>query len=377
MIYMDNAATTKIHPEVVNAMLPYLGAKFANPSGIYTFAKGVRKDVERARYIIASTIGSMPEEIYFTSGGTEADNWALKAAAREHDGGNVISTQVEHKAILESLNDLENNGIRTTKMPVDKYGMIELDRLQKTLRSDTFLISVMAANNEIGTIMPFAQIGRIARSRKILFHTDAVQAYTNIPINVNSMNIDMLSVSAHKIRGPKGVGFLYIRKGCVRTSFINGGSQEMGMRAGTENVAGIIGLAKAAEIAYNNMKARTNNEIRKRDYMIDKILTNIDGVTLNGHRSKRLPNNANFTIKGVNGASMVLMLDQQGICASAGSACTSASAKPSHVLKAIGMSDDDARSTLRLTINEEITYQDIDYVVRCIKSNVERARREM
>ena len=255
--------------------------------------------------------------------------------------------------------------------------MVELDRLQKLLRSDTFLISVMAANNEIGTIMPFAQIGRIARLRKILFHTDAVQAYTNIPINVNSMNIDMLSVSAHKIRGPKGVGFLYIRKGCVRTPFINGGSQEMGMRAGTENVAGIIGLAKAAEISYNNMKARTNNEIRKRDYMIDKILTNIDGVTLNGHRSKRLPNNANFTIKGVNGASMVLMLDQQGICASAGSACTSASAKPSHVLKAIGMSDDDARSTLRLTINEEITYQDIDYVVRCIKSNVERARKEM
>jgi len=374
---MDNAATTKIHPEVVNVMLPYLGARFANPSGIYTFGKAVRKDVERARYIIASTIGAMPEEIYFTSGGTEADNWALKAAAREHDGGNVISTQVEHKAILETLNDLESNGIRTTRMPVDSYGMVELDKLKNTLHSDTFLISVMAANNEIGTIMPIAEIGRLARTKNILFHTDAVQAYTNIPINVNAMNIDMLSVSAHKIRGPKGIGFLYIRKGCIKTPLINGGSQEMGMRAGTENVAGIVGLAKAAEIAYGNMKARTNNEIQKRDYLINKVLGNIDDVMLNGHRSKRLPNNASFMIKGVNGASMVLMLDQQGICASAGSACTSASAKPSHVLKAIGMSDDDARCTLRLTLNEEITYKEIDYVIKCIKSNVARARKVM
>ncbi len=375
MIYMDNAATTKMHPEVVNAMLPYMGNRYGNPSGIYTFSKKIKKDVSEARELLASTIGAGPEEIFFTSGGTESDNWALKMTADERRAGSVITTSIEHHAILKTCDFLEKRHIGVTKMGVDADGKVNVNAIERAIRPDTFLISVMAANNEIGTVQPVARIGRLARGRNILFHTDAVQAYTNIYIDVNAMNVDMLSVSGHKIRGPKGVGFLYIRKGCLKTPFINGGAQEMGMRAGTENVAGIIGLAKAAQIAMINRDKRIRRERQMRDYMIKRVMTEIKDVRLNGDASDRLPNNMSFSFSRVDGATLILMLDQQGICASAGSACSSSQTQPSHVLKAIGLSDALAYGTVRFTINEELQWNEIDYVVECIKRNVAELRR--
>ena len=370
MIYMDNAATTKMRPEVVRAMLPYMGNRYGNPSGIYTFSKGVKQDVAYARKKLAKTIHAQENEIFFTSGGTEADNWALKMAAAEHPGGHIITTAIEHHAILKSCEYLEKRGVTVTYIRPDQDGIIHVDEVERAIRKNTFLISVMAANNEIGTIQPVAEIGRIAHQRNILFHTDAVQAYTHIPMDVKQMNIDMLSVSGHKINGPKGVGFLYIRNGCLKTPFINGGGQEMGMRAGTENVAGIIGLSKAAEIAMSNMKVRTRREIYMRNYMIHRVLHEIDYVQLNGHPEQRLPNNMNFSFYYVDGATLIVMLDKQGICASAGSACSSASASASHVLKAVGLPDDLAHATLRFTINEEISRQEVDYVVECLKRDL-------
>ncbi len=374
MIYMDNAATTQMRPEVVKAMMPYMNGNYSNPSGVYTFARNVKKDIDEARAVIASTINALPEEIYFTSGGTESDNWALKMAANEHRRGHIITTGIEHHAVLKSCQTLEKGGVRVTKSGVDRDGVVSVGKLERAIRPDTVLISVMAANNEIGTIQPVGEIGALAKEYGVLFHTDAVQAYTNMPIDVKAMNIDMLSASGHKINGPKGVGFLYIKKDCLKTPFVDGGGQEMGLRAGTENVAGIVGLAKAAQIAHSNRAARTVYEIKMRDYMIGKVLKEIKDVRLNGHTTKRLPGNMNFSFKYVDGATLVLMLDKQNICASAGSACSSSSTTASHVLTAIGLGEEWIHGAVRFTINEYITKREIDYVVECLKKNVAKLR---
>ena len=374
MIYMDNAATTKLRPEVVRAMLPYMGNRYANPSGAYTFAKDVRNDVEEARKLLAETINAEPEELYITSGGTESDNWALKMAAAEHKGGHIITTEIEHHAVLRSCEELERNGIHVTYVGTDEQGVVKLSDIQKAVRPDTFLISVMAANNEIGTIQPIEKIGAFAESRKILFHTDAVQAYTNIDIDVKKMHIDMLSTSAHKLNGPKGTGFLYIRKGCLKSAMIHGGGQERGMRSGTENTAGIIGFAKAALIATANRQSRTSYEIKMRNYMISRVLNEIPFSRLNGHNLLRLPGNMNFSFQFVDAGTLIVMLDKQGICASAGSACSTGSKDPSHVLKAIGLPDELSFATVRFTINEDITKNEIDYVVSCLKKNINELR---
>lgn len=374
MIYMDNAATTKMRPEVVEAMLPYLGSRYGNPSGIYTFSTEIKKNIESARATLASTINADPSEIYITSGGTESDNWALKMAADCHKRGHIITTKIEHHAILRSCEYLEEHGIDVTYLDTDQNGTVNLNQLIASIRNDTFLISVMAANNEIGTIQPIEKIGQIAMEHNILFHTDAVQAFTNIPIDVKKMNISMLSTSAHKINGPKGIGFLYIKKGCGIKPYMTGGSQERGMRAGTENVAGIIGFSRAAQIADNNKAARVKQEIKLREYMTQRILKEIPLVQLNGHQTNRLPNNMNFSFAFVNGGTLIVMLDKQGICASAGSACSSGSGEPSHVLKAIGLSDETAFATVRFTINENLTINEINYTVNCLKNDIKELR---
>lgn len=376
MIYMDNAATTKLRPEVVRAMLPFMGNRYANPSGAYTFSMDIKKDMKQAEEILASTIHAKPEELYMTSGGTESDNWAVKMAAAEHKRGHIITTAIEHHAILRTCQYMEKNGFAVTYVGTDENGMVRLSDIQRAVRPDTFLISVMAANNEIGTIQPIEKIGEFARSRGILFHTDAVQAYTNMDIDVEKMHIDMLSTSAHKLNGPKGTGFLYIRTGCLRTPMIHGGGQERGMRSGTENTAGIIGFAKAAQIAMANKQKRTAYEINMRDYMIHRVLNEISFSRLNGHSSRRLPGNMNFSFQFVDGGTLIVMLDKQGICASAGSACSTGSKNPSHVLKAIGLPDELSFATVRFTINEEITKNEIDYTVNCLKKNIQELREQ-
>ena len=374
MIYMDNAATTRMKPEVARAMAPYMGYKYANPSGIYTFSSGVKKEINSARSQLAMSINADEKEIYITSGGTESDNWALKMAADEHKRGHIITSTIEHHAILKSCAYLSERGTRITYAGVDADGVIRLDELERAIRPDTFLISVMTGNNEVGTIQPIEQIAKLAKRYNILFHTDAVQAYTNIPIDVKAMDIDMLSTSAHKINGPKGIGFLYIKDGVLKTPFINGGGQESGMRAGTENVAGIMGFAEASRIAVSTMKQRTSYEIRMRDYLIERVLKEIPDSRLNGHRINRLANNCNFSFKSVDGASLIVMLDQQGICASAGSACSSGSKSGSHVLKAMGLTDELVHSAVRLTLNEEISRREVDYVVKCLAQDIEELR---
>lgn len=373
MIYMDNAATTKMRPEVVRAMLPYMGERYGNPSGLYSLAKDASRDIQKAREQIASTIGAAPEEIFFTSGGTESDNWALKMSVSGRKG-HIVTSAIEHSAILKTCDYLEQQGHRVTRVFPDEFGVVGSRGIERAIRQDTRLVSVMMANNEIGTIEPVEDIGAVARRNSVLFHTDAVQAYTNIPIDVKTMNIDMLSVSGHKLHGPKGIGFLYIRNHCLDKAFINGGGQEMGLRSGTENVAGIIGLAKAAQIANDNMMTRTAYEIALRDYMIGRVLNEIDYAKLNGHKSYRLPNNINFSFAYADGATLVLMLDKQGICASSGSACSSASRKASHVLTAIGVSDELAHGTVRFTINENITRREIDYTIECLKQDIAKLR---
>lgn len=375
MIYMDNAATTKMRPEVLRAMLPYMGERFSNPSGIYSFSQNVRKEVERARTTISNTINAKPNEIFFTSGGTESDNWALKMTAKEYGKGHIITTEIEHQAILKSCEYLEMQGFEVTKIRPGPNGIINVEDVIEAVKDNTILISVMMANNEIGSIQPISRIGAFARKHGILFHTDAVQAYTNIPIDVNEMNIDMLSASGHKFNGPKGTGFLYIREGCLKLPFINGGGQEMHMRAGTENVAGIIGLEKAAQIALNNQKWRVGREIYMRDYMIQRIENEIDLCILNGDRNIRLPNNINFSFQYVEGASLILMLDTQGICASAGSACSSHDSKPSHVLTSIGMPEELAYGTVRFSISEDTGKNEIDYVIECLKKDIFNLRK--
>lgn len=376
LIYLDNAATTKTSEEVVAAMLPYFTEYYGNPSSVYEFASESKKAVSNARRTIAETLGAQENEIYFTAGGSEADNWALKATAEAYQskGKHIITTKIEHHAILHTAEYLEKRGFEITYIGVDENGVVKVDELEKAIRPDTILISVMFANNEIGTIQPIKEIGEIAKKHGVLFHTDAVQAYGQLPINVDELHIDMLSSSGHKLNGPKGIGFLYIRKGVKIRSFVHGGAQERKRRAGTENVPGIVGYGKAAEIAAKTMKERTAKEIELRDHLIDRVLAEVPYTRLNGHRTNRLPNNANFSFQFVEGESLLIMLDMDGICGSSGSACTSGSLDPSHVLLAIGLPHEIAHGSLRLTLSEETTMEDVDYVVDCIKKIVERLR---
>ena len=375
-IYLDNAATTRVAPEVLEAMTPYFTEYYGNPSSIYSFAGTSKDAMEEARAKIAGILGAKPEEIYFTGGGSESDNWALKATAEAYagKGKHIITTTIEHHAILHTCEYLEKHGYEVTYVGVDENGIIRLDELEQAIRPDTILISVMAANNEIGSIQPLKEIGEIARKHGVFFHTDAVQAFAHIPLNVDEMNIDMLSASGHKINGRKGIGIMYIRKGVKIGSFIHGGAQERKRRAGTHNVPGIIGMAKAAEIADANMEARMAYECKLRDHLIERVLEEIPYSRLNGDRTKRLPNNANFCFRFIEGESMLIKLDQKGICASSGSACTSGSLDPSHVLLAIGLPHEIAHGSLRLTISQETTMDDIDYTVDELKKIIEQLR---
>lgn len=375
-IYLDNAATTKTAPEVVEAMLPYFTEKFGNPSSVYSFSSGNKEDITKQREIIAGALGANANEIYFTAGGSESDNWALKATAEayENKGKHIITTKIEHHAILHTAEYLEKRGFEVTYVGVDAEGKVKLDELEAAIRPDTILISVMYANNEIGTIQPIKEIGQIAHDHKILFHTDAVQAFGQVPINVDECHIDMLSASGHKLNGPKGIGFLYIRKGVKIRSFVHGGAQERKRRAGTENVPGIIGLGKAVSRAVESMDKRTSYEKELRDYLIERVMAEIPYTKLNGRKTDRLPNNANFSFRFIEGESMLIMLDMKGICGSSGSACTSGSLDPSHVLLAIGLPHEIAHGSLRLTLNEEISKDDIDYVVDNLKEIVARLR---
>ena len=373
LIYLDNAATTKTSEEVVAAMLPYFTEYYGNPSSVYEFASESKKAVSNARRTIAETLGAQENEIYFTAGGSEADNWALKATAEAYQskGKHIITTKIEHHAILHTAEYLEKRGFEITYIGVDENGVVKVDELEKAIRPDTILISVMFANNEIGTIQPIKEIGEIAKKHGVLFHTDAVQAYGQLPINVDELHIDMLSSSGHKLNGPKGIGFLYIRKGVKIRSFVHGGAQERKRRAGTENVPGIVGYGKAAEIAAKTMKERTAKEIELRDHLIDRVLAEVPYTRLNGHRTNRLPNNANFSFQFVEGESLLILLDNNGICGSSGSACTSGSLDPSHVLLAIGLPHEIAHGSLRLTLSAETT---MEFVVDCIKQIIERLR---
>lgn len=375
-IYLDNAATTRVNEKVLEEMLPFFRQTYSNPSAIYTFAGEGRKAVDAARREAAELIGAKQEEIYFTGGGSESDNWALKATAEAYasKGKHIITSKIEHHAILHTCEYLEKQGYEVTYLDVDGEGKISLEELKAAIRPDTILISIMAANNEIGTIEPIAEIGRIAHEKGVLFHTDAVQAYGHIPLNVDEMNIDMLSASGHKINGPKGVGILYIRKGVKIRSFIHGGAQERSRRAGTLNVPGIVGFGSAARIAGDTMETRSSQEIQLRDHLIERVLAEIPHTRLNGHRTDRLPNNASFCFRFIEGESMLILLDQLGIYASSGSACTSGSLDPSHVLLAIGLPHEIAHGSLRLTLSEETTREDIDFVVDELKKIIERLR---
>ena len=376
MIYLDNAATTKTAPEVVDAMLPYFCEYYGNASTIYSLGAESKKAMDHARQTIADSLGAKPEEIYFTAGGSESDNWALKATAEAYasKGKHIITTKIEHHAILHTCEYLEKRGFEITYLNVDRDGLISLDELKAAIRPDTILISVMFANNEIGTIEPIAEIGEIAKEHGVLFHTDAVQAYAQVPINVDEMHIDMLSASGHKLNGPKGIGFLYLRKGVKIRSFVHGGAQERSRRAGTENIPGIVGLGAAVERAMRIMDSKTRKEIELRDYLIGRLENEIPHCWLNGHRTKRLPNNINFSFLFIEGESMLIMLDMKGICASSGSACTSGSLDPSHVLLAIGLKHEEAHGSLRLTLSEDSTKEEMDIVAEEVKKIVQRLR---
>ena len=374
-IYLDNAATTQVRPEVLEEMLPYFTEHYGNPAAIYSFASEAGHAVAHARQAVADVIGANKDEIYFTGGGSESDNWALKATAEAYSskGKHIITSTIEHHAILHTAEWLEKQGYEVTYVPVDENGTVKLDALEAAIRPDTILISIMAANNEIGTIQPLKEIGAIAKKHGVLFHTDAVQAYAHIPIDVNEMNIDMLSASGHKIGGPKGIGLMYIRKGVKIRSFIHGGAQERSRRAGTHNVPGIVGMGKAAQIAVRDMDQISDYESQLRDHLIERVLAEIPYTRLNGHRTDRLPNNANFCFRFIEGESLLILLDQAGIYGS-GSACTSGSLDPSHVLLAIGLPHEIAHGSLRLTLSDATTLEDIDYTVDKLKEIIERLR---
>ena len=375
-VYLDNAATTSTKKEVVDAMYPFFTESFGNPSSVYDFAAKNKKAVNDSRQTIADALHADVRDIYFTAGGSESDNWALIATAEayENKGKHIITSKIEHHAILHTCDYLESRGFEITYIDVDENGILKLDELKKAIRPDTILISVMFANNEIGTIQPIKEVGEIAKEHDILFHTDAVQAFGQIPINVDELHIDMLSASGHKLHGPKGIGFLYIRKGLKLRSFIHGGAQERKRRAGTENVPGIVGLGKAVSIAVETMDERIKHETEVRDYMIEKIKKTIPYCRLNGDRTKRLPNNVNFSFQFVEGESLLIMLDMEGICASSGSACTSGSLDPSHVLLAIGLPHEIAHGSLRMTLSEETTIEDADYVIDKLQGIVAKLR---
>lgn len=372
MIYLDNAATTKTRPEVVEAMLPYFTESYGNPSSVYTFSAKSKEAVTKAREIIADSLGVKSNEIYFTAGGSEADNWALVAAAEAYEakGKHIITSKIEHHAILHTCEYLEKRGYEVTYLDVDENGVVKLDELKKAICPDTILISIMFANNEIGTIEPIKEIGAIAKEHGILFHTDAVQAYGHVPISADEYNIDMLSASGHKINGPKGIGFLYIRKGVKIRSFIHGGAQERRRRAGTENVPGIVGFGKAVQLAMDEMEERTKKEVEMREYLMEKVLREVPFTRINGSRTSRLPNNINFAFQFIEGESLLIKLDMAGICGSSGSACTSGSLDPSHVLLAIGLPHEIAHGSLRLTLSEENTMEEMDITADKIKEIV-------
>ena len=376
LIYLDNAATTKTAQEAVDAMLPYFTEYYGNASSIYSLGAESKKAMTEAREEIAGSIGASAQEIYFTAGGSESDNWALVATAEAYEskGKHIITSKIEHHAILHTCEYLEKRGFSITYIDVDENGVLKLDELKKAIRSDTILISVMFANNEIGTIQPIKEIGEIAREHGILFHTDAVQAYGHVQTRVDELPIDMMSASGHKINGPKGIGFLYIRKGVKIRSFVHGGAQERSRRAGTENIPGIVGLAAAVKKNFANMEERNRKETELRDYLIERIEKEIPYCRLNGHRTDRLPNNVNFSFQFIEGESLLIMLDMKGICASSGSACTSGSLDPSHVLLAIGLPHEIAHGSLRMTLSEENTKEEIDFVADELKGIVERLR---
>lgn len=376
IIYLDNAATTRTAQEAVDAMLPFFTEHYGNASSIYGLGADSKKAMTEAREIIAGSLGAAPQDIYFTAGGSEADNWALVAAAEAYEsrGRHIITSKIEHHAVLNTCDYLAKRGFEITYIDVDENGILRLDELKKAIRPDTILISVMFANNEIGTIQPIREIGELAKEHNILFHTDAVQAYGHVPIHVDEYHIDMLSTSGHKINGPKGIGFLYIRKGVKIRSFIHGGQQERSRRAGTENIPGIAGYGAAVKRAFASLDERMEKETRLRDYLIGRIESEIPYCRLNGDRERRLPNNVNFSFRFVEGESLLIMLDMKGICASSGSACTSGSLDPSHVLLAIGLPHEIAHGSLRLTLSEENTREEMDYVVDAIKEIVARLR---
>ena len=376
LIYMDNAATTAVKPEVFEKMKPYFMENYSNPSSVYSFAGEAKKAVDDARDIIASALNAKAAEIYFTGGGSEADNWAIKATAEayKNKGKHIITSAIEHHAVLHTCGWLERHGYEVTYLPVDENGTVSPEKVEEAIRPDTILISIMFANNEIGTIEPIKEIGEIAKKHGVLFHTDAVQAFGHVPIDVQEMHIDMLSASGHKFHGPKGIGFMYMRNGLKLGSFIHGGAQERSRRAGTHNVPGIVGMGEAARIAMEQLEANAVKETEVRDYLIARVEKEIPYIKVNGHRENRLPNNINICFRFIEGESLLIMLDQKGICASSGSACTSGSLDPSHVLLAIGLPHEIAHGSLRLTISEDTTKEDADFVVDNLKSIVERLR---
>ena len=376
MIYLDNAAATRLAPEALEAMLPFFTENYGNPGSIYSMGTAAKRAISDARESIAESMGARADEIYFTSGGTEADNWAIKGAAKAlaGRGRHIVTTRIEHPAVLNTCRALEESGFEVTYLDVDRYGMVKIQDVQEALRPDTILISVMFANNEIGTLEPIAEIGALAGEKGILFHTDAVQAYGQVPVQVQELGIDLMSVSAHKLNGPKGVGCLYIKRGSRLRSFVHGGGQERNSRAGTENVPGIVGFAAAAKRAVRIMEEKTAKETALRDYLTERLLTEIPGSRLNGHPKLRLPGNVNISFPGIEGESLLIMLDMQGICASSGSACSSGAIDPSHVLLAIGLSEKEARGALRLTLSEENTKEELDVAVEKVKESVFRLR---
>lgn len=376
LVYLDNAATTAVRPEVFEAMKPYFMENYSNPSSVYSFAGKAKKAVEDVRERIAGMLNGAASEVYFTGGGSEADNWAIKTVAEMYKdkGRHIITTKIEHHAVLHTCEWLEKNGYEVTYMDVDEDGLVDPQAIEKAIRPDTILISVMFANNEIGTIEPIREIGAVAKKHGVLFHTDAVQAFGHVPIDVKEMNIDMLSASGHKFHGPKGIGFLYLKNGIKAGSLIHGGAQERFRRAGTHNVPGIVGMGKAADLMAAEMEENAKKETEIRDYLIRRIEEEIPYVKVNGHREKRLPNNVNVCFRFIEGESLLIMLDQKGICASSGSACTSGSLDPSHVLLAIGLIHEIAHGSLRLTLSEETTKEQADYVVDNLKGIVERLR---
>ncbi len=374
IVYLDNAATTPVKKEVLESMLPFFGDFYGNPSSSYNFAKRIKKKVDFARGQVAELINSTAEEIYFTSGGTEADNWAIKAVAEAlaAKGKHIITTKIEHHAVLNVMEWLEKAGYEVTYLDVGKNGIVDEVEVEKAIRPDTILISIMAANNEIGTIQPIDRIGKMARKNGIIFHTDAVQAFGHIPIDVKKMKIDLLSASGHKINGPKGIGILYVKRGLQIGPFMHGGAQEGGKRGGTYNVPGIVGIGTAAQLAKELVG---NNKVKDlRDYFLNRLLSEIDKSALNGDSQNRLPNNINIRFEGVDTESLLVMLDQYGICASVGSACTTGQIEPSHVLMALGLSKEQAHNSLRLTISDFTSKEDVDYAVDKIKECVSRLR---